>query len=118
MELMKKQIREGQYKYPHDLVKLKPTKHYLARLEERGIGLECMPTLVRVTENNLHSAKTNDGVHLHSVVVKLDYNYNRWLFLCLNPYDGGVKSMWFRDKTKRYANRWNKVNERDSKQTI
>lgn len=115
MELTKEQLMKGTYKYPQRLVKLEPTKHYLNRLEERGLGLECMPTMVRVTKENLHSAKTIDGIHLYSVVLKLKYTDTKWLFLCLNPFDGGVKSMWFRDKNRKYGNRWNKINEENSK---
>jgi hypothetical protein len=106
IELTRRQVLEGSYKYPTELVKLIPTKHVIDRLGERGLGLDCIPTMVRVTKENIHSAKTMDGIHLTSVVVRLKYNDEKYLFLCLNPYDGGTKTMWFRNKRRvEYGNR-------------
>lgn len=101
MELTRKQILRGKYVYPDELVKLYPTKHFMERLEERGLGLDCIPTLVRVTEGNIHSAKTENGKELTSVVVRLVYNTTKYLFLAFNPFDGGLKTLWFRDKNKK-----------------
>jgi len=98
MELTRTQILKGNFVYPNDLVKLHPTKHFIERLEERGIGLDCIPTLVRVTKENIHSAKTEDGLRLNSVVVRLSYSSNRYIFLAFNPFDGGMKTLWFRDR--------------------
>ena len=100
MELTRTQILQGDYKYPSKLVELKPTKHFLARLEERGIGINCIPSLVRVTKDNIHSGKTEDGKTLNSVVVRLKYTYHRYIFLCFNPFDGGLKTLWFREKVR------------------
>ncbi len=100
MELTRTQILNGKYIYPSDLVKLHPTKHFIDRLEERGLGLDCIPTLVRVTKDNIHSAKTEDGKQLNSVVVRLAYSATRYIFLAFNPFDGYVKTLWFRDKGK------------------
>ena len=82
------------------MVKLYPTKHFTERLEERGLGMDCIPTLVRVTKDNIHSAKTEDGKRLSSVVVRLTYNTSKYLFLAFSPLDGGLKTLWFRDKRK------------------
>lgn len=101
MELTRTQILKGNFIYPNELVKLYPTKHFIDRLEERGIGIDCIPTLVRVTKDNIHSAKTEDGKKLTSVVVRLNYNSNKFLFLAFSPIDGGLKTLWFRDKTKK-----------------
>lgn len=98
MELTRTQILRGNFVYPSDLIKLYPTKHFLDRLEQRGIGLDCMPTLLRVTKDNIHSGKTEDGKRLNSVVVRLAYNASKYLFIVLNPFDGGTKTLWFRDK--------------------
>jgi len=97
MELTRRQILKGKYIYPDDLVKLYPTKHFVDRLEERGLGLDCIPTLVRVTKDNIHSAKTEDGQKLISVVVRLVYSKSKYIFLAFNPFDGGMKTLWFRD---------------------
>lgn len=98
IDLTRRQILEGNYEYPTDLVTLIPTKHFMERLEERQLGLDCIPTVVRVTKDNIHSAKTLDGVRLTSVVVRLNYTNYQYLFLVFNPYDGGLKTMWFRPK--------------------
>ena len=96
-ELTRTQILTGNYVFPSELVKLIPTKHFIDRLEERGLGLHCMPTLVRPTKDNIHSGKTEDGKHLNSVVVRLKYDSKRYVFLAFNPYDGAIKTLWFRD---------------------
>jgi hypothetical protein len=88
----------GTYEYPDDLITLKPTRHFLDRLAERKLGLDCIPTQVRVTKNNIYRAKTEDGSRLTSVVVRLKYTYNTFLFIAFNPYDGGAKTLWFRDR--------------------
>lgn len=98
MNLTRTQILNGDFKYPEGFIALKPTNHFKERLAERGIGLECMPTQVRVTKDNIHSGKTNDNKHLHSVVIRLKYNKYTNLFMCINPYDGAGKSLWFEDK--------------------
>lgn len=100
-ELMRHELVKGNFKYPTDLIKLYPTKHCVERLEQRGVGLDCLPTLVRVTKNNIHSGKSIDGQTLHSVVIRIDYNIYKYLFLCFNPFDGGLKTLWFLDKKKR-----------------
>ena len=98
MDLTRTQLLKGNYIYPSELIKLTPTKHFVSRLEERGIGIDCIPTLVRVTKDNIHSGKTVNGRELSSIVVRLTYNTHRNLFLCFNPFDGFIKTLWFRDK--------------------
>lgn len=97
-ELTRTQIVTGNYTYPSDLVKLIPTKHFISRLEERGLGLDVIPTVVRVTKDNIHSGKTEDGKILKSVVVRLKYNHRSYIFLAFNPNDGGLKTLWFRER--------------------
>lgn len=99
--LTRKQILNGSFVYPSELVKIRMTKHCIERLEQRGVGLECIPSLIRVTRDNIHSGKTENGVDLSSVVVRLDYTSSKFIFLALNPKDGGVKTLWFRDKNKK-----------------
>lgn len=111
MDLTRTQLVKGDYYYPNDLIKLNPTKHFIERLEERGIGINCIPTLVRVTNDNIHSGKTKDGKKLNSVVIRLKYNSTKYLFLCFNPFDGFCKTLWFRDKqNKQNGNRTKLLN--------
>jgi len=101
MSLTRTQILTGNYVYPSELVKLKTTKHFVERLEQRGIGVDTIPTLVRVTKDNIYCGEQGDGKELVSVVVRLHYNTSKFLFLCFNPIDGALKTLWFRDKSKR-----------------
>lgn len=104
-ELTKTQILARKIIYPSNLVKLVQTKHSIGRLEERGIGLDCIPTMVRITEDNLHSGKTKDGKRLASVVIKLRYNSRTNIFLAFNPYDGACKTLWFRERRSNESRR-------------
>lgn len=97
MELSKKQIVEGGYLYPKDFIELKPTNHFLERLSERGLSLNCIPTVVRITENNIHSGRTKMGNRLQSIVIKLKYTNTKYIFICFNPFDHAAKTMWFRN---------------------
>lgn len=101
------------------MVKLIPTKHFISRLEERGLGLSVIPTMVRVTPSNIHSGKTEDGKVLKSVVVRLKYSDSKYIFLCFNPRDGGLKTLWFRERGS-YGNRrkGDTVNVQDTQQTV
>ena len=99
MQLLKKnEILDMNLTYPSRLVKLIPTKHFNKRLEERGIGLTCIPEYVRVTRDNIHSGKTKDGKRLSSVAIKLSYSSTYDIYLSFNPFDGALKTMWFRRK--------------------
>lgn len=98
MELTRTQLVNGSYVYPSDLIKLYPTKHFVERLNERGIGIDCIPSLVRVTKDNIHSAKTNEKNEFVSVVVRLKYSSTKYIFLVINPLDGALKTLWFREK--------------------
>lgn len=96
--LTRNQILDMGLTYPSRLVRLIPTKHFIKRLEERGTSLTCIPEYVRVTEKNIHSGKTADGKRLKSVAVKLEYSPVCDLYLSFNPFDGALKTMWFRRK--------------------
>jgi hypothetical protein len=113
-ELTRTQILERNLPFPSDLVKLIPTKHFLARLEERGLGLDIIPTMVRVTKDNIHSGKTEDGKTLRSVVVRLKYNATKYIFLAFNPNDGGLKTLWFRERRTNGSRRRRKGTARES----
>lgn len=114
--LTRTEILRNKYKYPSDFVNLIYTNHFKERLSERGLGLECIPKIVRVTENNIHSGKTNDEVHLCSVVVRLEYSTSKYLFIAFNPFDGGCKTLWFRKRKRDHGNTTR--NRRSFEQTI
>lgn len=101
--LSRTDILKNNYKYPSDIIKLIYTNHFKERLEERGLALECIPSFIRVTPDNIHSGKTRDNEHLCSVVVRLKYSSSKYLFIAFNPYDGGCKTLWFKQNgnTKR-----------------
>lgn len=121
IRLNKFQILEGKYLYPEDLIELIPTKHFWDRLIEREEGVLLIPTKVRVTPENIHSGKSRDGKTLHSVVIRLEYNKFRLIYMCFNPYDGGLKTVWFADK-KKYRNHDTNVqttmHQANSEQTV
>lgn len=98
MNLNRTQILNKKFFYPKGLIKLSYTKHFLDRLFERRVGIECIPTLVRITENNIHSGKTRNGKSLSSVVIRLFYKRNLDMYICFNPFDGGAKTIWFEKK--------------------
>lgn len=98
MGLSRTQILKGNYNYPRNLIKLRTSKHFQERLEQRGYGIDCIPTLVRVTKDNIHSAKTDNGKDLNTVVVRLKYSSKRYLFICFNPFDGMCKTLWFKSR--------------------
>lgn len=103
MELKRSEILRGNYIFPTDLIQLKQTKHAKERILERYNGLFIIvPEYVRVTKNNIHSAKCDDGKHLHSVVVRLNYSYHKFLFICCNPFDGALKTLWLTDKKRKH----------------
>lgn len=115
MSLTRAQILKGDYVYPTDFVRLKQTTHFTERLEERGIGIDCIPTLVRITKNNIHSGEAK-GNRLTSVVVRIKYSSMRYMFICFNPKDGFLKTLWFRERRRDYGS--GSVAEEDSRQTV
>ena len=114
MSLTRTEILKGKYFYPTNLVKLKTTKHFVDRLKERGIGINCIPTKVRVTENNIYCGDA-EGNLIVSVVVRLNYSSSKFIFLCFNPIDGALKTVWFREKRKKDDNRRREICNKDSR---
>lgn len=117
MSLTRTQILKGNYVYPSDLVKLKTTKHFVERLEQRGIGLNCIPTIVRVTKDNIYCGEA-DGNILTSVVVRLNFNHEKFVFLCFNPNDGFLKTLWFMDKRRKNDDRRRQDVPQDTEQAV
>lgn len=116
MELTRKEILKGDFRWPNDIVKLIFTNHFKERLNHRSNILDCFPNYVRVTKDNIYSGRTFNGTDLISVVVKLNYSSTKDLYLCFNPFDGGCKTFWFRSKNKQ--NGTTKRYRRDFKQAV
>lgn len=112
MSLTRTEILNGNYSYPSDLVRLKTTNHFMERLEERGIGVDCIPKIVRVTKDNIYCGDA-EGNELVNVVVRLKYTSSRYVFLCFNPRDGVLRTIWFKDKRNGPRN-----TGQDSKQAV
>ena len=100
IKLSRGEVLKGNYKFPLELVRLKPSLHFKKSLENRGLELDCIPSMVRVSRDNIHSAKTIDNIHLTSVVIRLSYTSCKYMFICLNPYDGAGKTIWFKRKER------------------
>jgi len=107
MNLTRTKLLEKKYNYPKGFINLKYSRHFQERVDERCLGFDCMPTMVKITEDNIHSAKTIDNKTLSSVVVKLKYNNDKYVFIAFNPFDGGAKSFWFQRKNNEQSNKKN-----------
>lgn len=105
MDLTRTDVLNGDYIFPTELVHLKQTKHVKERILDRYTGFIIVPEYIRVSKSNIHSAKCDDGKHLHSVVVRLDYSKDKYLFVCLNPFDGALKTIWFTEKRRKVFNK-------------
>lgn len=99
MSLARKKILSGNYVYPTELIRLWRTRHFEERLEERGVGIDCIPKNVRVTKDNIYCADT-EGNEFTSVVVRLNYN-SKFMFLCFNVKTGNLKTVWFKNKPQK-----------------
>lgn len=117
MSLTRTQILNGDYLFPSELVRLRQTNHFVERLEERGIEMDCIPSLVRVTKDNIYSGEVS-GKEFISVVVRLKYSHIRYMFLCFNPNDGVLKTVWFTEKRGGYGNRERQDPDKDSGQAV
>lgn len=67
-------------------------------MKERDIGLHLIPTMVKITKDNIYCARTEDGKQFESVVVRLPYNRHRYVYLAFSPSDGALRTLWFKDK--------------------
>lgn len=96
MNLTRHELVEGDYKWPEEFVRVRPTHHFTNRLAERGLGLETIPKLIKITKDNIYSGKTNGKV-LNSVVVRLKYGSYKYIFICFNPHSGAAHTLWFKE---------------------
>lgn len=70
------------------------------RLTERGQGLDFLPSVVKITDSNIYSGRTKDNKKLNSIVIRMDYTGNKDLYLCFNPFDAALKTVWYGNRKK------------------
>lgn len=101
IELTREEILKGSYRYPKNFINIYPTSHCIERLDERGKELDFLPSMVRITEDNIWSGRTKNGKRLISIVIRLKYKCSKYLFICFNPWDGFIKTIWFKDANRK-----------------
>lgn len=97
--LSRKEILNGGYKWREGLITLKLSKHAQRRVEERILGeLVIVPSMCRITKENLCSGRSGDGKSLTSVKIRLNYKKDQWMFLVICPWTGVVKTLYINYK--------------------
>lgn len=102
-ELQKKHFRheifEKKMVYRNDLMEISYSKHCLERLEERLSGsLKFLPKFVRITESNISSGTSLDGVNLLNVTVRINYKADTWCFLVIDLNSKKIITVFFKKK--------------------
>lgn len=96
------------YKWREGLIPLSLSNHALRRIEERVDGeFPIIPTVVRITRNNICSGRSKDGKKLTSVKLRLDYKRDKWMYLVICPNSGVVKTLYinYKDAKKEAVSR-------------
>jgi len=96
------------FRWREGLISLQLSKHCLRRIEERVDGeFPIVPTMVRITKDNICSGRSQDGKKLSSVKIRLDYKRDKWMFLVICPFSGVVKTLYinYKDAKKEKAAR-------------
>lgn len=109
--ISKEDFLKGNFRYPKSFIELKKSKHFYKRLVERGMFLDFIPSFVRITKDNVYSAKIINDKKICSITLTIKYSDNKNIYISLNPYTGLAKTIWFR----RYGKRTIK---KDNRQTI
>jgi len=107
IKLSRKEVIDG-YKWREGLIPLVLSKHAQRRIEERVEGeFIIVPTVVRITKQNICSGRSKDGKKLSSVKIRLDYKNDKWMFLVVCPNSGVVKTLYinYKDAKKEQAAR-------------
>lgn len=95
----RQQIIENKMVYRKDLMDIEYSKHCVERLEQRVSGsIKFLPKLVRVTENNISSGTSLDGVNINLATVRIEYKKDTWCFLVLNLVNKKVITVYFKKK--------------------
>lgn len=96
------------FKWRKGLIPLRLSNHAKRRVEERILGeFVIVPTVCRITENNICSGRSKDGKKLISVKIRLEYTKDKWLYLVVCPDSGVVKTLFlnYKDAKKEKASR-------------
>jgi hypothetical protein len=98
-EYRRKEILEKGMKFKEGWIKLVYSHHALDRLKERLKGnIELMPNAINISKLNINKGYSYDGLHLHKVVIRLEFKPTEWIYLVILPSKRIVKSLWFSDK--------------------
>lgn len=106
--ISKEDFLKGNFRYPKSFIKLKQTRHFYKRLVERGMFLDFIPSFVRITKDNIYSAKIINDKKIYSITLTIKSGNNKNIYISLNPYSGFAKTIWF----KRYGKRITKTDNR------
>ena len=100
MNVGRREILEGNWKYRKDLIPLIFSLHAKKRMEERVEGqFMVVPTMARITKENICSGQAI-GDKLRAVKIRLDYSRHNWMFLVICPSSGVVKTLYIDGKKK------------------
>lgn len=102
---VRKEILEKNMKFKSGFLKLTYSKHAEQRFNERITGsLIVKPTVINVSEKNIHSGISDDGTNLDDIVVRIEYKKADWCFLAITK-TGLVKTVYFQKKGEYYSNK-------------
>lgn len=57
-----------------------------------------MPKAINVSKLNINRGYSYDGIHLHKVIIRLEFKPTEWIYLVILPSKRIVKSLWFANK--------------------
>lgn len=98
-EYRRKEILDKNMKFKEGWTKLIYSTHALDRLKERLKGnIELMPNVINISKLNINRGYSYDGVHLHKVIIRLEFKPTEWIYLVILPKKRVVKSLWFSNK--------------------
>jgi len=94
---------------PNILVNLQYTTHALERREREGKHdeLKVLPTIVRVTPENVFEVNTFDNIHCKKVSVRINYDFKRDIILVLellSESKAKVITFWLNSKKDLHKN--------------
>lgn len=94
------------FKWREGLIPLSLSNHAQRRVKERMLGeFIIVPTMCRITKENICSGRSKDGKHLSSVKIRLEYKKDMWLYLVVCPGSGVVKTLFINAKKNTYKER-------------
>lgn len=97
-KLTRKEIINN-WKWREGMIPLLLSNHAKRRVEERMLGeFIIVPTVCRITKNNICSGRTLDGKKLSNIKIRLEYTKDKWLYLVICPGNGVVKTLYINYK--------------------